>query len=318
VKSALRPALGGDVFTQVTWPAFQGGPIAGGLPCPQSPQCSPSSSHGEVTPLAAIAYQFTPDISTYLRFSTGYQASGLSVSSQLFRYTEPSKTDSFEAGLKSMLFDDRLRANLAVFYTDWKDAQENIQTVSASAVEFFSGRPIYISGAELDLNYRPVAKLELDGSLSVLHGDQGPMTNPFSPPPGSGQSAVQSPFHIVALPSWTSSLSATYEIAETSYGDLRLSVQENGTASYYTVPNAPPVEGYWLTDARLSLADIPLPGSDQSLELSIWGKNLTNRNYFTFLYETPGVAALSGPAYNVDSAYGMPRTYGATLTYKFQ
>jgi iron complex outermembrane receptor protein len=318
-KTALRPALGGPVFTQITWPAFQGGPIAGGLPCPQSPQCAPSSSHGEISPLAAIAYQWTPNISSYLRFSTGYQASGLSVSSQLFKYTEPSKVHAYEFGLKSMLLGNRLRANLAVFYEDWQDPQENVQTVSASAVEFFSGRPIYISGAELDLNYRPVEKLELDGSLSLLHGVQGPMTNPFTPPPGSNQSAVQSPFHIVALPSWTASLAATYDIADTSYGDWRFSAQENGTSSYYTVPNAPAVGQYWLTDARLTLTDIPLgSGGGQNLELSIWGKNLTNRNYLTFLYETPGVFALSGPAYNVDSAYGMPRTYGATLTYRFE
>jgi outer membrane receptor protein involved in Fe transport len=49
--------------------------------------------------------------------------------------------------------------------------------------------------------------------------------------------------------------------------------------------------------------------------VSIWARNLTDKSYRVFQYETPGTAPGS---FNVDAAYGMPRTYGASMTYKFK
>ncbi|MBV8805258.1 MAG: TonB-dependent receptor [Sinobacteraceae bacterium] len=309
-KDATRPAPG-QVYPEVTYPDIAGN-FTPGLPCPQSPQCSPSITQTKASPMAAIGYDLTDGVQTYFRFATGYQAPGLSVGSQTFRYVDSSTVQSYELGIKSETLERTLRANLAAFYLNWNRPQENVQTVSESTVEFFSGPQINISGAELELTYQPMQALRLDGELTVLHGHQPAISNPF-PPPGT-LGGIQVPLHIVNLPDWAASLSASYDLARTKYGTWRFSVQGNGTASYFTVPNAPAVDGYWLLNSRLSLLDIPVGGDNSSLEVSLWGRNLTDKSYRVFQYETPGTAPGS---FNVDAAYGVPRTYGASVTYKF-
>jgi iron complex outermembrane recepter protein len=309
-KEASRPAPG-VVYPEVTYPDVARN-FPPGLPCPQSAGCSPNITQTRASPMAAVSYDWTDDVQTYFRFATGYQAPGLSVGSQTFKYVDASTVQSYEAGIKSELLERRLRANLAGFYLNWNHPQENVQTVSSSTVEFFSGPKITLSGAELELTYQPVQALRLDGELTVLHGRQPTVTNPF-PPPGS-LGGTQVPFAIVNLPDWAASVSASYDLARTNYGVWRLIVQGTGTASYFSVPNAPAIDGYWLLNARLSLLDIPLGSDNSRLEVSLWGRNLTDRTYHTFLYETPGTAP---GTFNIAASYGTPRTYGASLTYKF-
>jgi iron complex outermembrane recepter protein len=310
-KEATRPAPG-QVYTQVTYPDIAGN-FPAGLPCPQSPQCSPSITQTKASPMAAIGYDWTDGIQTYFRFATGYQAPGLSVGSQTFKYVDSSTVQSYELGIKTETLERRLRANLAAFYLNWNHPQENVQTVSSSTVEFFSGPQINISGAELELTYQPVQALRLEGELTVLHGHQPAINNPF-PAPGT-VGGIQVPLNVVNLPDWAASLSASYDLARTNYGIWRLSVQGNGTASYFSVPNAPAIDSYWLLNSRLSLLDVPVGADKSTLEVSLWGRNLTDRSYRVFQYETPGTAPGS---FNVDAAYGVPRTYGISLTYKFE
>jgi len=232
-KSAVREAPG-EIWTTIPWTV--NGVTPAGLPCPQSPGCAPSTSTTQTTPLVSVAYKWTPDVSTYVRYATGYQAPGLSVGSQLFHYIKTSTVDSYEAGLHSEWLDHTVRLNLAAFYMLWKNAQEQVQTTSPSTGEYFSGKTIKISGVELELNYAPLRDLTLGGSLTVLHGTQPAVSNPYEPPADASNGAVTPVVQIVALPKWAASLSVDYAIARTDYGIWHLSAQGNGTASYYTVP----------------------------------------------------------------------------------
>jgi iron complex outermembrane receptor protein len=64
----------------------------------------------------------------------------------------------------------------------------------------------------------------------------------------------------------------------------------------YVIPD------YGLLDARLTLADIPVHGLDA--KLSVWGKNLTDKDYYITHanFFAPG------------AQFGNPRTYGLDLT----
>jgi iron complex outermembrane receptor protein len=297
------------VWLAPTYPAFPNGPISGGLPCPETPQCRPSISETQTSPMAAVAYNWTQDLSSYFRFSTGYQAPGLGVGSQTFQYVAASKVNSFEVGMKSEFADRTARLNLAAFYTDWKDPQENIQTTSSSTVEFFSGPTIHIYGVELESTYIPVTGLTLNASFTWMHGTQGAATNPFPPP--AGFPPVSALFHIVNLPEWAASLAATDDLAHTDYGVWRVNLQANGTASYYTVPNVSmPVGSYWLLNGRFGLAEIPLGSNGGQLEVAVWGNNLLNKSYNVFMYE------VQGP--NLDGAFGPPRMWGGSVRYRFR
>ncbi len=62
---------------------------------------------------------------------------------------------------------------------------------------------------------------------------------------------------------------------------------------------------YGLLDARVSLADIPVASG--KLRVSLWGRNLTDENYYTFhfIYVVP------------TAMFGTPRSYGADFTLEF-
>ena len=309
-KNAARP-VGQFVWTTVPYSPGPGLPGAAGSPCPQTPGCSPSISVTKTSPLLTLSYDWTKDVSTYVRYATGYQAPGLSIGSQLFQYVKESTVSNYELGLKSEFADHTVRLNVAAFHMDWKDPQENVQTTSSSTVEFFSGPTIKISGAEVELNYVPAPRVKLDASLTLLHGSQPTINNPYPPPGSTG--AVPTPLHIVNLPDWAGSLAANFDLAHTDYGLWRLSVQANGTADYFTVPNSAINKGYWLLDGRLALTDIAV-GSSGKLEVALWGKNLADESYRNFTYSTPGTVPGTS---HVAAAYGMPRTYGLAVQYKF-
>jgi iron complex outermembrane recepter protein len=317
-KSAIRPANGGSVYSNVVAINPRTGTLTPGnttvYPCPQSPQCNPSVSDSHVTPMASVSYTLVPDVTTYARFATGYQADGLSIGSQLFKYVRPSKVDSYELGFKSEFDQRRVRFNAAVFHEYWTNPQENIQTTSSSTVEFFNGPPINIDGLELEAAWKPVKDLTLSADATFLHGSQSPIGNPYAAQlTAAGVPVVPFSLNLVNLPHWAGSVSANWDFVHTSYGIGRISLQANGTGHYFAVPNVTtPVGTYWLLDGRVALTEIGL-GRAGRLEVALWGKNLTNRSYTTFVYAAPGLAGV-----NTDGTFGVPRTYGGSLAWKFE
>jgi iron complex outermembrane receptor protein len=73
-----------------------------------------------------LEYQANDDLLTYFRYANGYKAGGFNVdlvpTVDDLRFEEET-VDSFELGLKSVLFDGRLRLNVAVFQAEYDDYQ---------------------------------------------------------------------------------------------------------------------------------------------------------------------------------------------------
>jgi outer membrane receptor protein involved in Fe transport len=62
------------------------------------------------------------------------------------------------------------------------------------------------------------------------------------------------------------------------------------------------ISSYALLDARLGLT------SAKGWNLSVWGRNLTDKYYWTNVFETADV---------LDKVTGLPRTFGITVGYTF-
>jgi iron complex outermembrane receptor protein len=77
------------------------------------------------------------------------------------------------------------------------------------------------------------------------------------------------------------------------------------------------IGGYTLLNGRFSLAEIPL--GKGRLDVSLWGRNLTNKDYETFVYAAPATAQLdpTKPATTTAGTFGEPRTYGVALNFKY-
>jgi iron complex outermembrane recepter protein len=71
-------------------------------------------------------YRFTPTVMAYASAGTGYKAGGVGprpFNADQARPFGPEKLTSYELGLKTELFDRRVRFNSAIFYNDFTDAQ---------------------------------------------------------------------------------------------------------------------------------------------------------------------------------------------------
>jgi iron complex outermembrane receptor protein len=319
-KDATRPT--GGVYSNVTYPV----PPATVVPppdfvctvVPRPAQCSSNTSATKALPLASVAYDWSQNVTSYFRYSTGYQAAVVGLAGQTFKAVKESTVDSFEIGTKSELLNHTVRLNAAAFYLLWKDPQENVQTVSSSTVEYFNGPEIKIEGLELDTSFLPTDGLQLNVSATYLNGRQAAALNPYpNPYTGGGGTPVFN--RLFALPKWTGSVSVLYDIAKTTYGIWRVDADANATSSYYTVPQvSQAVRAYTLINGRFGLAEIEMGGGGK-LDVFAWGKNLTNKSYETFIYAAPAAFALdpTKPAVNTDAAFGQPRTYGVSVNFTY-
>ena len=110
-------------------------------------------------------YKLTPDVLAYATYSRGFKSGGFnganSNTTQQLKGYKPEELDSIEVGLKSSLLDRRMQLNLASFYYDYKNKQE--QDLAVTFVGNISGLTNVpksrIYGAEADLQWMPVKGL---------------------------------------------------------------------------------------------------------------------------------------------------------------
>lgn len=283
------------------------------VPSQTCPCIAPKLSENHVPVTGSVAYDWTPDSHSYLKYSSGYQAGAYGLSSQTFQPVKASTVKSFEIGHKQEFFEHTFRVNVAAFYQDWKDVQASVQTLSASTQEYYNGPAVKGEGVELDTTWvaSSALSINLSGTYSNLHTSS--VVNPF-PAPGGVVGGVDVFGNVLQSPRWTGSLSALYDIARTSYGVWRTNVDLTSTSQYFAVPNIPaPMPGYTLVNARLGLAEIKL-GGNATLDVTAWVKNLGDKSYMVYEYAAPGVVP---GTQGIFSPFGEPRTYGLQLAAKF-
>lgn len=119
------------------------------------------------TPRFAINYKPNEDILLFASATRGFKSGGWNArgtaTNELLPFG-PEKVWSYEAGIKSDLFDRRVRANLTLFYQDTKDLQTPSAFIRANGSLAFITRNFadYVNkGAELELTFEPVDNLRL-------------------------------------------------------------------------------------------------------------------------------------------------------------
>jgi iron complex outermembrane receptor protein len=260
-----------------------------------------------------LDYAINDDVLTYGTISRGFKSGGFNgansnTTQQLKPYSEEELT-SYEIGIKSTLLDGSMQLNAAAFYYDYKDKQE--QDLSVTFVGNISGLTNVpeseIYGAELDLNWLPTDNLQVNLGVAWLDTEVkkwDAVDGAASAWPNtvtrdvSGSELAQSPeLSVTGL--------AKYEWA---VGDqMVMEVAADFSFTDDTTGGIAPegaTEDYTLWNARLGLGS-----ADGTWRALGWVRNLTDEDYYPSAY-TGG----NGPFVR---SYGMPRTYGVTLSYFF-
>ncbi|WP_116367771.1 TonB-dependent receptor [Parahaliea mediterranea] len=275
---------------------------------------SEEAGHGDedfsnVSPTLTVAYDLGDDTSVYAKIAEGYKTGGFNMRASTVRFFEDGFDEevlvSYELGLKAQWWNNRVRTNLAVFQADYDDIQINTQTDlnDPSKSDILNAGEAEIQGLELDVT----AALTSDITLGVNYGYLNARYNSIED--GVGRDVTHD-FEFINAPQHSFRANVTYDIAQTAIGTLIAYLNYSWVDDHFitssTVNGDYIIEAYGLTDARLTLADIPgLPAGN--LRVALWGKNLADEEY----------AYINGPLFGGATAWGEPRTYGIDLTYEF-
>lgn len=280
------------------------------------------ASWGELTWRLALDHNITDDVLAYGSWSRGFKSGGFAVANLTNPPIDPETLDAYEVGLKSELFDGRLRANFAGFYYSYSDIQLSQVIVGTSLIVNAAEATSY--GIEGDFQFVPMTDLELRANVSLIDAeyDRFPnapaaLPNPVTVvPPGytclpplpvtaGGNKtctiADASGHRMIRSPKTTVSAGANYTIPLTN-GKLNGDISYYYNSGYfYEADNRLRQPAYSLVNAQLSWLS-----PYERYAVRLWGRNLTDEVYYTNISSSIGD----------NGTWAAPRTYGVTLEVK--
>ena len=138
-------------------------------------------------PLVTLAYDVTDSINVYGKYSTGYRAGGASSRSLTYRSFDPEEVKAYELGLKSDLFDRRIRLNAAIYAMDRTDSQIDFSLVTVQGAStrntletINAPGTTKIRGLELEGQFRATDNLTLSASYAYTDAKVPDTVNPFN------------------------------------------------------------------------------------------------------------------------------------------
>jgi iron complex outermembrane receptor protein len=264
-------------------------------------------SHTNLSPTAALSYHIAPEAMAYLRVARGFKSAAFNVdivSSATGLAAGPESATSYEVGLKSDLFERRVRANFALFRTNYDDMQ--VSQLLGTAVVLANAARAEINGAEAEITAFLTPQLRFDLGVGAIDARYANFQNCGIPASLGGGSMDASGNRIIGAPQWTARVGALFS-RPTSLGlfSARLDY-EYMSPVFYEGTNAARFTG----DAR-NVLNARLGLERGNFGVAIWVKNLTDDIYATYADDRSAVGALK------TTAYGAPRTFGISLSSHF-
>ncbi|WEK46236.1 MAG: TonB-dependent receptor [Candidatus Andeanibacterium colombiense] len=266
--------------------------------------------------LISLAWKVTPDTLLYASYSRGNKSGGLNLTALPAGVTPdvaPEKVDNYETGFKSQFFDRRLTLNGALFWTEITDYQTTITDLSVDLTtyrQYITNIPkVRSRGAEADLSFRATDNFSLFGSVAYTDAKYVEYTNAPQAVEELNHGSVQdlSGAPLPGVPEFAYTIGAEAHTELTGgglelYGNADWSHRSSFNTSSSNSAWAE-VEGYGIVNARIGIRS-----ADLKWDVSVWAKNLFDKDYFTTL-SVANTGAVTGQL-------GDPATYGVTVRTK--
>ena len=293
-----------------------------------------TSSEDVVTWSITPQFQINPDTMVYAKASTGYQPGGPNiVAPGLPPQVDSSTLTSYELGLKSAWFDNRVLFDLVAYQIDWEDIQTANEVNGISGL--VNGGEATSRGIELSLMVRPTAGLTLglnaayndaqideDFETIVAH-DSIPGLGPITAFINTGLAGDRMPY----VPDLTWAFTADYYVplakgwSANFGGGLRwVDERTNGTTFRQVIMlDNPPMELMRTVDEPLvigayNVLDLYASFSNDHWTLRTYVKNATDEHAYSTINAVDGL--LSGP-HHVAARPIQPRMVGFEVDYRF-
>ncbi len=274
----------------------------------------------------------TDSITTYVRAASAYKAGGYNLRSAtappLLPFNEEELT-SIEAGIKTEFFDNRLRANVAGFWSLYKDLQTDVfaaGATGATSVTVNAGEA-EIPGIEAELLAVPIDGVTINANVGWIHPkyNEYNLVNNNSTPTDPSDDFIENFADEAKFgykPEVTAAIGAEY--ATPPMGSLgwvftpRVDARYTASRVWSPLDDESPFpvvtafrdalkdDGYWLLDIRLSVSEIAI-NDRTKLKMSVYGKNITDTEYLLSGIDFGALGFAGG-------IYGEPATWGLDFT----
>ncbi|MGD9597688.1 MAG: TonB-dependent receptor [Steroidobacteraceae bacterium] len=252
-------------------------------------------------PAVTLDFAFVDNVRGYAKYSTGYRAGGFSTQSTPAYFGQgfgQEDVKAWEIGLKSDLLEKRLRVNIAAFRNKYSDLQVDQARVPPIFTDTLNAGSATVKGVELESAAVLARGLTANLFYSWLDAEYESYIDN-----GVEYAAVR---HMPNTPRYQAGAGLEYAFPRLPFGGIVLNVDYRKQDAFYGNPMAySRSAGYQVWNARVQLADIPVPQG--SFRVAVWGKNLSDEIY-----------RLSTTNLGVPAAqFGAPRSVGVDLVYEF-
>lgn len=255
----------------------------------------------------SLAYQLRPEVLIYGNLSRGFKSGGFNGRPQTRGVLDPFDPEivvSTEVGLKSDLFDRRLRLNLAAFSSDYRDIHFGASLSGSNGEILFvtqNAGDAEIRGVELEFELHPALGWLFSGTAAYLD------TELTKVDPDS-EVGISRGNRLAKSPEWTASAALQKSFVVGDASALIARADWSWTDAFFNdLANSPGIaqDAYGLLSARLSYGPYT-----SRWEVSLFGTNLTDEEYFRSGF----VATAFGPSLALP---GPPREWGVATAFRF-
>lgn len=267
---------------------------------------SPDHTWDAVSGKVSITHHFTDTIMGYVSWASGYKSGGFNgeasnyeVASSAF---DEETVETIEIGVKTDLF-DRVRLNVIYFESDYDDIHGDFFLDNGGNITDNVG-DAEISGFEVESLVLITENLRLQTNLANYDSEY------VSYDAGSGLAEDEVLGNTVqGAPDWTATVALMYDLNLDSGAVISFRGGYRGrgdVTSGFTADSDRTRESLNKYNAQIAYLS-----ADDVWGLTVWGRNLTDKEEENFY--TAALVFLSQGA----TSYRMPRTYGLTLDYRF-
>ena len=244
----------------------------------------------------------------YASVTRGYKAGGFNTDGSLdadLRLFEPEVLWNMELGFKGELLDDRLQLSAALFHMQRRDVQiATSRTVlrSDGSAEFIgytgNGAEGFNQGLEVELAFRATERLLVTANLGLLDTEFENYIN------GDGENLDGR--DQAQAPGYQFYVAGDYQL----FDAVRLNLNIEGRDEYYFS------DGHEEQSPSYALVNATLAYEVNNWELSFWGRNLSDKDYFLRGFSFPNDPR-DGYSNTRWTQLGSPRQFGISATASF-
>ena len=273
-----------------------------------------------VTPSASLRYTFGDHATAFVRYAQGFKSGGFNVDLVTAPAITPLEFDdervaTVETGVKSRWLDNRLRLDLTVFRTRYRDLQvsqyEVLPGATLPTLRITNAASAHATGVELGAELL-LGAWRVAADVGQTHSEVDDFPDPLGP--GTGNWAGNG----LGGPEWTTSLLVSHSRSLGRMGELTITAEHLFQDALGGDLDGDPLtrsDAIALTNLRAELAF----GGDRQWHLAAWVDNVFDTERVVERHRTaaPGLLMLIGfPPEIADSTVGLyndPRTFGLEL-----